>query len=130
MKVIKGGHRVAILVGRVAIKVPSPTARHGHAGFRSLWRSFLTALLANLDEAILWSKYRYAGECFCPVLWSDPLGFAVVMRRLRPATEEEVEDFLELKGHLLVSPDQHVGNFGVDDRGRVLMLDYAYASDA
>lgn len=62
-----GRNRLVLLVGPLAIKLPSPRC----------WRDFLFGLLNNLNEA------AWHGEqaCHCPVLWSAPLGLAVVMPR-------------------------------------------------
>ncbi|HEY0131642.1 MAG TPA: hypothetical protein VGB57_09570 [Allosphingosinicella sp.] len=41
------------------------------------WRDFLFGLLNNMNE----TAWHHEDRAFCPVLWSAPLGLAVVMPR-------------------------------------------------
>jgi hypothetical protein len=63
-----GATRVVYLIGRWAIKRPRIDG----------WPKVLQGLLANLQERRF---SRFADETFCPVLFADPLGMVVVMRR-------------------------------------------------
>lgn len=114
----RGVTREVILVGRWAIKFPT---------FRS-WRMFLWGLLSNMQE-VTWGKAmkvesgakQYWSERLCPVLWSLPGGWLVVMRRVeRVCTENAEVDYDNFKG---LPGDHKPENFGWLD-GRVVMLDY------
>ena len=81
MKLAWGSTRVAILTKRRAYKVPYPTA----------YRNFLQGLIANMDEVLL--SPVIGDDYLCPVLWSLPMGFLVVMPRVRTTTREELSEF-------------------------------------
>lgn len=74
-----GTTRTVILVRDWAFKIPSFVE----------WRLFLHGLLANMQER----KFARTGwPELCPVLWSLPGGWLVVMRRARPLTRAEFDD--------------------------------------
>ena len=109
-----GTTRTVWLIGRWAIKVPSCCK----------WRLFLHGLLANLQErsfsATRWAK-------LCPVLWSTPGGWLLVMRRARPLTRAEWDAFDPepwCQEEDYVIPAEHkMDSFGVLD-GRIVAVDY------
>lgn len=109
-----GATRRVLLLGRYAIKVPSMAE----------WRLFLLGLLANMQEAI-WSRTGWPE--LCPVVFSVPGGFLVVMRRARVLTDEE---FVELdlarwvdRGGYIVPAEIKTDSFGyLDDR--LVAIDY------
>lgn len=76
-----GCTRIVILVGCYAIKLPNAL---------SGWRLFLLGLLANMQErefsAARWPE-------LCPVVASTPGGWLVIMRRARPMTDAEFQQF-------------------------------------
>ena len=75
---LKGHNRWVILTRRFAWKIPS---------LRS-WRDFLFGLLNNMNEA---AESKMTGRC--PIVWSAPGGFLVIMPRLQLMTEEEFWEF-------------------------------------
>jgi hypothetical protein len=115
MKILRGGAtRVVILVGSLAVKIPS---------FHS-WRSFLRGLLANMQEREWWRYFR--DEKLCPVRGSIPGGWLVIMSRCEPLDEPlSTTEYLEfIDGNNLCLPVEHKGSsFGVL-RGRIVTIDY------
>lgn len=77
-----GVTREVFLVGRFAVKIPKLI--YG-------WRNFLQGLLANMQE----QAFRQ-GEWpdLCPIVFSIPGGWLVVMRRADPVPEDRWSAFL------------------------------------
>ena len=111
---LTGCTRHVLLVGPWAIKVPALWS----------WKLFLCGLLANMQErqfsACGWSE-------LCPVTFSIPGGWMLVMQRATVMTEAEfvnfdVKAFCERKDGVV--PAEHkASSFGWLD-GRVVALDY------
>ena len=70
-----GSTRIVVLTRRWAIKLPRPTE----------WRLFLHGLLANMQER-QWSSLH--DPRLCPVKWSLPGGWLVVMPRAEPISDD------------------------------------------
>lgn len=109
-----GATRAVLLIGGLAFKLPRPLS----------WKHFLLGLIANMQE-VTFSAAKWPE--LCPVLWSIPGGFLVVMRRARPLTQDEfdaieIPDWLE-KGDYYVPMEAKIENFGMLD-GRVVAVDY------
>jgi hypothetical protein len=90
----------------------------------SEWRLFLCGLLANLQER----TFAQAGwPELCPIKFSLPLGFLIVMPRVKVLTEKEFEtfDYERFVNH----KDYHVpveakrDSFGWLD-GKIVAVDY------
>ena len=102
------------LWGGVALKVPRTTT----------WRTFLNGLLANMQER---EFSRTGWPELCPVRFSIPGGWLVVMDRARPLDDAEWCDFepelfTEHPDYTIpVEPKQD--SFGVL-AGRVVAVDY------
>lgn len=77
-----GTTRAVLLIGQYAIKVPSFVE----------WRLFLYGLLGNMQEVVFWKGLPTSRSMMCPVLFSIPGGFLIIMRR---AESVSVEEFLE-----------------------------------
>jgi len=101
--VAHGTTRTVWLVGPWAFKFPSLTK----------WRLFLLGLLANMQErefsATKWPE-------LCPVVWSIPGGWLVIMRRARVLTRQEF-DQLDLKawldrGDYVIPAELKIDSFG------------------
>lgn len=113
-RIAYGVTRRVFLFGRRAFKIPT----------MSEWRLFLLGLLANMQEA----KFSKCGwPELCPVLWSLPGGFLVVMRRARVLTDEEferidLESFVQGDGYI-VPAEIKSDSFGWLD-GRLVAVDY------
>lgn len=76
-----GISRTVLLVGRHAVKIP--VLRYG-------WKKFLQGLLANMQER----EFSKAGwPELCPVKFSLPGGFLLVMPRVQVMTDEEFDRF-------------------------------------
>jgi len=104
---IHGITRSVFLTRRWAIKIPT---------FRS-WSLFLHGLLANMQEAFWWSATH--DSRLCPVRFSVPGGFLVIMERANPVENENIP-YEEYEGLPL---DPKPTNFGML-RGKLVLLDY------
>lgn len=105
---------MVFLMGRFAFKFPSVFE----------WRLFLLGLLANMQES-LFSKTGW--QELCPVVWSFPGGFLVVMRRARVLTDDEFSE-LDIEGFVkrpdyTVPAEMKSDSFGYLD-GRLVVVDY------
>lgn len=108
MKLTHGCTRTVLLLGRWAVKVPTCLA----------WRLFIRGLIANMDER-LWWKTR--DPRLCPVLFSLPGGWLLVMRRAdRICTDEDSIDYRAFAG---LPMDPHPDNIGVIE-GQLVLVDY------
>jgi hypothetical protein len=108
-----GASRTVLLVGSLAVKLP----RLGNG-----WRPFLWGLLSNIAER---EAGRDAHPWLCPVLWSIPGGWCVVMPRCAPLTAEEWESLAETPGphHEAAGFDFKRSSFGRLG-GRLVVFDY------
>lgn len=110
----RGATRWVLLVCGLALKVPRTTT----------WRTFLNGLLANMQER---EFSRTGWPELCPVRFSVPGGWLVVMDRARPLDDAEWCDFepelfTEHPDYTIpVEPKQD--SFGVL-AGRVVAVDY------
>lgn len=114
-----GVTRVVILTRRYAIKLPNGES----------WKSLLYGLLANMQErrfAVMdWPE-------LCPVRFSLPGGWLVVMPRARVMTDDEFATFdfaaFVYKGEYVVPAERKSDSFGYLD-GRVVAIDYGGLGD-
>lgn len=109
-----GATRAALLMGGLAVKVPRPTT----------WRTFLTGLLANMQEREFW---RTRWPELCPVLFSLPGGWLVVMPRAEPLSGADwcafdTEEFIE-RSDGVIPVEEKQDSFGWLD-GRIVAIDY------
>lgn len=116
-RIAYGTTRKVFLIGRYAIKVPATVE----------WRLFLHGLLANAQEAIF-SKTGWPE--LCPVIFSVPGGWLLVMKRAKTLTDDEWISMDEQEIHQFVTkPDYTVpcelkpDSFGWLD-GRLVVVDY------
>lgn len=89
----QGATRWVFLTKKWAIKIPR----------LSRWRTFLWGLLGNLQEV---EFSRLNCDRLCPVKFSLPLGFLVVMPRVQEMTPEEFDrfdydEFIKMKGGII-----------------------------
>ena len=108
-----GATRAVLLIGGVAIKVPRLKS----------WRTFLNGLLANMQERefsrTLWPE-------LCPVLFSLPGGWLVVMKRAVPLTDAEWSDInpeWAERDDYFVPVEMKRNSFGLLG-GRIVAIDY------
>jgi hypothetical protein len=114
----RGVTRLVILTRHHAIKIP----RFWWYG-RFRWETFLWGLLANMQE-----RRIAAGNIpeVCPVRWSIPGGWLLVMPRCAPLeremTAEEYEAFVDHPGYR-VPAENKPDSFGYLN-GRLVAVDY------
>lgn len=111
----QGITREVFLIGRYAIKVPRIV--YG-------WKMFLCGLLANMQERTFGST---GWPEICPVVFSLPGGWLVVMRRARLLTDDEwrvfdPKAFCETEEYTVPAETKR-DSFGVLD-GRIVAIDY------
>ena len=107
--------REVILIGKYAIKIPKLI--YG-------WSNFLLGLLANMQETSVWSC---KSEKLCPVLFSVPGGWLIIMKRARPLTDDEWSDFdpfsFRKEGDYEIPMELKQDSFGVLD-DKIVAVDY------
>lgn len=110
--------RVIFLFG-LAFKVPSWTS----------WRNFLWGLLANMQERQMYGckELRDSGK-LCPIYFSLPCGFLIVMPRVQILKEGEVcrerlVDFCHANENWTVPAEPKCNSFGYLN-GRMVAVDY------
>lgn len=112
----RGVSREVILFGRWAVKLPKLT--YG-------WQLFLCGLLANMQERSLatlgWPE-------LCPVAFSLPGGWLVVMRRASPLDDAtwatfDAAGFCTRPDGTMLAVEHKQDSFGLLD-GRVVAVDY------
>lgn len=113
-----GVTRLVFLTRHWAFKVPN---------FINGWRLFLQGLLANMQEREFSRAYF---EKLCPVVWSIPGGWLVVMPRCRVMTDAEFQAF-DAKSFVdgpdyVVPAEAKSDSFGYLD-GRIVAIDYGGA---
>ena len=114
--IAQGATRTVFLTRRYALKVPRLIE----------WRLFLYGLLANMQERKFWRHLRH--EKLCPVLWSVPGGWLVVMPRVVSLTCEEFADvdhatFVQLDDIGVIPVEDKQDSFGWYE-GRMVAVDY------
>lgn len=102
-----GANRVVLLIGRLAIKLPRPSA--GRYGFAN-----------NRNEA-RWAREH---ESYCPVLWCAPFGVVLIMRRCEPLTDAEF-NALNAKLPALPGVERKASSWGVHG-GKIYAIDYGW----
>lgn len=118
MKLLRNGAtRWVILTERYAIKIPSLED----------YKCFLNGLLANMQEC-LWWKADYCKDCLCPILFSLPGGFLVVMPRCRVLQEDDevpmgdLDAFCE-REDFIIPAERKCDSFGWH-KGNLVAIDY------
>ena len=114
MNTVDGPLRRVFLLGPLAVKVPR----------LSPWPSFLEGLSKNLREV----AFRDDPDCpcrssLCPVVFSAPLGLAVVMARVRPLTDGEWRA-ARAPTFLRIMTGGRRDSFGRLPDGRTVAVDY------
>jgi hypothetical protein len=113
MQVLHGTTRVVILTKRFAFKFPTYVS----------WRLFLNGLLCNMQE----KQFSGTSPNLCPVLWSLPGGFLVVMPRCEPITRAtffgmDVQTFIE-QPDMFLPVENKQDSFGWY-KDRIVAVDY------
>lgn len=113
-RIAYGATRTVWLIGPWAFKFPSMVE----------WRLFLLGLLANMQER-KFSETDWPE--LCPVLWSLPGGWLVVMRRARELTRTEFDqiDFVKWldRGNYVIPAEPKMDSFGWIG-GQLVAVDY------
>jgi hypothetical protein len=110
----RGATRIVFLVGKYAIKIPNV----------SYWRTFLYGLLGNMQE-VAFSTLR--SEKLCPVVFSFPGGFLLIMPRAEPISQEEfeaIEPTVWNEEDGFVVPGEHKWDSYGRLNGRIVRVDY------
>lgn len=117
-KLAYGCTRTVLSIGNYSFKFPSIIE----------YRLFLLGLLANMQES-LFSKYEAIQDKLCPVVFSIPGGFLVVMKRATVLTDEEflelyddLDKFIE-NDDLWIPMEKKSDSFGWLD-GKLVSIDY------
>lgn len=120
-----GISREVILTKRYAYKFPK--LRYG-------WKQFLHGLLANMQER----SFAKAGwPELCPVVWSIPGGWLIVMRRAEPISEDDwqvlgwesahprdvLEPWISRSSNYVIPAERKPDSFGWLD-GQIVAVDY------
>ena len=113
----QGSTRWVIFIGRFAFKIPSLYS----------WKNFLCGLLANMQESEF-SKIHDMREKLCPVIFSLPLGFLVVMPKVRVLREGELsrevlKKFCTSNKNYTIHAELKYDSFGYL-KGKLVAVDY------
>lgn len=112
-KIIKTGvTRLVILIGSIAFKLPR---------FDYGWGGGLRGLLANMQE----KTFHTLSDKACPVLFSIPGGWLIVMPRCQPLTDDQWND-LQSQGvydYLPIPVEFKRDSFGVLNN-EIVAVDY------
>lgn len=100
---------MVLLLGPWAVKFPRPTS----------WEAFLFGLLNNMTES------RTKGPGLCPVLWSCPGGFAIVMPRVAPLVEGHPYDLHAFREAHNIAAEAKASSFGIL-HGQLVCIDYGW----
>jgi hypothetical protein len=117
--VTRGSFRIVLLIGDLAIKVPTP--------FKG-WYNFVSGLLNNIKEAMVWHRVindeRRNSHLLCPVVWSSWGAWIIAMRRADKLSVDEYEAQDAISQHYKIFPgDDGPHNYGKLD-GRIVKIDY------
>jgi len=112
----KGATRWVLFIGKFAFKFPSLFG----------WKQFLWGLLANMQEKEF-SKIKNMKNKLCPVIFSLPLGFLIVMPKIQilkegELTKEELIIFC-ISEEFLVPAELKYDSFGYLN-GKLVAVDY------
>jgi hypothetical protein len=119
----QGNWRQVALVGPYAVKTPRPERAAG-------------AMCLNRWEVEIWNVWRprFGWKHLCPVVWSDPHGHIVVMRRVvQDATDAEVREFewrLMEEFKRIPSTESKAEDWGHLPDGSLVVVDYGYICDS
>ena len=110
-----GSSRYVFFICKYAFKIPSPYS----------WRNFLCGLLANLQE-VQFSKMKHPK--LCPVLFHLPLGFLVVMPKVKTLNRSDIlkydlDKFCTEENNFTVPAELKPDSFGIY-RGNLVAVDY------
>lgn len=117
LRIATGMNRIVLLIGEYAVKIPNP--RYGQ-------EFFLRGMYNNVHERRTWLRSR-KNEHLMPVFFMFPLGLFTICRRYRkiatkPLSRKQLEEVN------LVFFDNNGNNAAIDDRDRIVALDYGDAS--
>jgi hypothetical protein len=116
MRLRKGSSRYVLLIGNLAFKIPSLHS----------WRNFLWGLLANMQE-VDFSTVKDMQDKLCPIKFHIPLGFLVVMPRVRVLEYGEIdksilEEFCKLDNGTIPAEIKY-DSFGYY-KGKLVAIDF------
>lgn len=118
-EVKRGASRAVLCAGSYAIKIPRTRSWRG--GFLH----GLHGLIDNMNEGATWRHLQTDHEWLCPVAWSAPGGWVLIMRRALALTHEaELPPTIVSAARALQLEEWHALNVGWYE-GRLVFLDYA-----
>lgn len=106
----QGVSRKVFLYGKYAFKFPNPSS----------WVQFLWGLISNMNERIFG---RMKDERLCPVLFSLPGGWLVVMQRAEPLPDDHDERRIDEIVAAFPCVEKKPSSFGIVD-DRIVAVDY------
>ena len=115
-----GVTRIVLLTKNYAFKIPN---------FSYGWRMWLQGRLANGQESRISKEYCAVKDKICPVLFSLPMGYLVIMPRVKVMSEQEFSNFnyndwINLEdGIKFECIEKKAENFGYLDN-KVVAIDY------
>lgn len=115
---IRTGHsRWVFIIGRLALKTPSMSG----------WRSFLLGLLANMQERDF-SKIPDMKAKLCPVYFSLPLGFLIVMPKADVLQDgainsDDLQKFCVCNENYTIPAELKADSFGYI-KGKLVAIDF------
>jgi hypothetical protein len=113
----RGATRWVFFIGKLAFKIPSLYS----------YRNFLWGLLANMQE-VEFHNIKEMKEKLCPVYFHLPLGFLIVMPKIRILLEgeiskEELIDFCTNNEFYSIPAEIKNDSFGYY-KGKLVAIDY------
>lgn len=117
LRIAQGMNRIVLLIGGYAVKIPNP--RYGQ-------EFFLRGMYNNVHERRTWLSSS-KNEHLMPVFFMFPLGLFTICRRYRKTATKSLSR-KQLKELQLIFFDNNGDNAAVDDRDRIVALDYGDAS--
>jgi len=110
----RGTTRIVFLVHRWAIKIPNVCC----------WRLFLRGLLGNMQEVVF---SAVSCDKLCPVVFSVPGGFFLIMLRAAPITQSEFEEIDPVvwneEGGFVVPGEHKLDSYG-KLYGKIVRVDF------
>lgn len=106
MKVCKGTTRIVFLIGKYAVKLPRIYN----------WKMFLRGLVANMNEAL----FSGVWDELCPVRFSFPGGFMIIMDRAEPVDDVDLTKLPEV---IVNMAETKPNNYGLLNN-KLVAIDY------
>jgi hypothetical protein len=118
-----GASRLALLIGHIAIKVPCIK----RVSVLTPWGQVRQGRNCNRAEHASWIEQKFPH--LCPIVWADRFGWIVVMKRAKPMSAIEFDDWFHSEEwpHVPLEPvpyELSEKDAGFLPCGRRVMIDY------